>query len=686
MSAPTTAPAEVNPAAPRTFAEAQDILAASLPGYSRRTHQMALAAKVEEAIQSEMAALLQAGTGTGKSLALLIPFILSGKRSIVATSTKALQNQYSDKDLPFLAEHLGVPFTWAVLKGRSNYPCHEKAQEISNPSRQQKDVLARMEQLSTTDAIKNGEIIDREDFPALADEDWRAFSMSAGECPGARSCPFAVKCFAERAKAKAAAAQVVVTNTAYLMLDLQLKLATEGNVALLGDYDLLAVDEAHNLPDAATRALEDTVGEGTFRKLSRDMAGYLHDEGADDMIAVRIEHATEVLWSQLQLMYREFARKAPNPNDPMPLTVHTIISPSENGGLREYFQELYHAIKDAREQVKATTSETERGRTRRYRLMNRSQNWLDRLLAYTTDPAEMTLRWLEQDTKLFRGERQTKLFLRSAPISVAPFLRVAMWDKVPTLLSSATLAAGRDFSYLERTVGLEQGEALTYDAGSPFDYQRQVRMFVPDDKKPEPDKKTMVAWRGYAQATTLELVKRSGGGALLLFTSTTAMKEAHANLGGQFTRMGLTVLRQGEAPPGELIRRFKADGNAVLFGLRTFMEGVDIPTKALRLVILDKLPFAVPSDLLYQARCDAINQQYRDRWASFTKLTIPSMILVLTQAFGRLIRHIDDQGVVAILDSRLHTRRYGGTILSKLPPAPKITSIEEAGAFLETIQ
>jgi len=678
---------------PTTFAEAQDVLAAALPGYTRRPAQMDLAAVVEQAMDDEEPALLQAGTGTGKSMALLIPLILKGLRGIVATSTKTLQSQYAKNDLPLLAQHLGVNFKWAILKGRSNYPCHAKAEEITRPDASQQGVIDRMTELSTIEAIRDHEIIDREDFPALSNDAWRDFSMSASECPGAKACPFATQCFAERAKARAGEAQVVVTNTAYLMQDLILSQATDGNVSLLGEFHRLIIDEAHNLPEAATGALEDTMGEGTFRKLARDMGGYLQSEEGDVAAAGKIEQAADELWAQLASQHQAFIARAPKDKqkDPMPLPVTTIIGED----LGPVFIGLYQAIKDAREAVKDTTSWDEHIKIVRQRLMRRSANQLARLEAYTTDEPEKTVRWLDAEAKTFRGRTETRLILRSAPVSVAPFLRTALWNRVPAILSSATLTTGTktvggakvpDFDYLADTLGLARDEAVTFDAGSPFDFQSQVKLFVPGKDAPEPSGKTAAAWRTYAQGATNFLVTRSGGGALLLYTSRSALNDAYTALAPQFRRAGLLVLRQDDAPPSELVRQFRTDGNAVLFGLKSFFEGVDIPTRALRLVVLDKLPFAVPSDLLYQARCEAIERRYNDKWASFTRLTIPSMILVLTQAFGRLIRHIDDAGVVAILDNRLHTKRYGAGILKALPPAPQTSDIEVAAQFLEGVR
>jgi ATP-dependent DNA helicase DinG len=676
--------------APTTFAEAQDVLAARLPGYTRRAHQMALAEAIEQAIAGRKPGLFQAGTGTGKSLALLIPAILSGIRTVVATSTKALQTQYAKSDLPFLEEHLGVPFTYAILKGRSNYPCHARAEEIKAPTARQQGVLDQMEELSTREAVLAGKIIDREDFPALAEDEWKAFSMSAAECPGAKSCPFSAKCFAERAKAKAAEADVVVTNTAYLMMDRQLQLASGGNVALLGEIGQLIVDEAHNLPEAARSALEDTMTEGTFAKMGRDMAGYLNAQGGNESVAEKIGPATDELWAEVTRRYADFTRQNGGKADPMPLTLSMIIEE-----MAALFIGLYQAIDEAREEIKATPAFEDHEKIVRERILRRSAALLDRLRAYTTDDPDQTIRWVEQETDEFRGQKRTRTFLRSAPVSVAGFLRAAIWDEVPAILSSATLTSGTklvqgarvpDFDYLAETMGLRAGEALTFDAGSPFNYQRQVKLFVPAKGIPEPAGKETAAWRSYAQSATMELVTQSGGGALLLYTSRSALNEAYQNLSGQLRRAGLTVLKQGDAPTSELVRAFKEDGNAVLFGLKSFFEGVDIPTKALRLVVLDKLPFAVPTDLVYQARCKAIENQYANRWASFDRLTIPSMILVLTQAFGRLIRHRDDLGVVAILDPRLHSKRYGKTILEALPPAARTSDITDAGKFLKSIR
>lgn len=679
MSTPTTAHIA-------TFADAQEVLAAALPGYTKRPHQMALAEVVEQSIQDGKCAALQAGTGTGKSLALLIPMILSGRRGVVATSTKALQSQYAKHDLPFLQEHLGVPFTWAVLKGRSNYPCHAKAEDITSPARGQREVLDRMTACSTPEAVKDGSIIDREDFPALTDDEWRAFSMSAAECPGAKSCPFADKCFAERAKNRAAEATVVVTNTAYLLQDIKLRQATDNNVALLGEIDLLAIDEAHNLVDAATGALEDTLGQGGYAKLGRDLAAFLEAQDGDVSAADQIEPAAAELWRVLGLAYDAFLARSKGKPDPMPLPQGVIIADE----LGAAFINLYNAIKTAREAVKNVTVFEDHDRITRSRILRRSLGQLSRIEQYTTDSDDVTVRWLEQETSTWRGEQRTRLYLRSAPIRVAPFLRAALWSMIPTILSSATLttasakSGGADFSYMLEQLGLDGFDPLTFDAGSPFDYQKQTRTFIAPRSAPEPAGRTVTEWRAYAQATSLELVRASKGGAFLLYTSRSAMNEAHRALAPMFQRMGLLVLKQGDYPTSEMVRLFKENGNAVLFGLKSFFEGVDIAGRALRLVILDKLPFGVPTDLLLQARCDWLDRKH-GKWGGFSHQTIPAMTLTLIQAHGRLVRHLSDQGMFAILDNRLWTKRYGNQIRAALPQAPETDSINNAVKYLASL-
>lgn len=676
-------------AAPLTFAEAQEVLAANLPGYARRTHQMALAAMMEEVLAGGGHGIAQAGTGTGKSLAALITHILNSARlkeaglphrTVVATATKALQGQYALKDLPFLAANLGVDFAWAILKGRSNYPCHLKIEELENPTPAQQQVIARVKEISTPDAVKALEVIDRESFPGITAQDWAPFSMSADECPGKKDCPFGDVCITERAKAKAASADVVVTNTSYLLQDLILRRKSDGNVQLLGEIGRVVVDEAHTLAEVARGALEDTIGQGSITRLARDMGAYLQRENLKHELAVQVERVAASMWEHLEVIYRTWMReKNYGSTDPMELTEHALMY-----DLGSYFIDLIEALSQAREEVKSKRSSDDRQRLAKTRMLRRSDNMLDRLHAYAGSPADQVVRWAELEVKTFRGQRHERVLLCSSPVDVGPFLRDLLWDAVPTTLMSATLAVGGSFDFTESNVGLRAGEAMTYSAGSPFSYEKQAVLFTPDKTRPEPLQKTIVAWKAYAQGVTRHLVNASGGGALLLFTSRTAMNEAYRALAGDFRDKGLTVLKQDDSTPGELVRVMKEDGHAVLFALKTFFEGVDIPGKALRLVVLDKLPFVPPTDLVHKAREEAVNRKRGSRRAGFDYLSIPEMTLALTQAFGRLIRSVEDRGVVAILDSRLNSKGYGRKIMEALPPARRTSDIQVATEFLAT--
>lgn len=662
--------------APATFLEAQDVLAAQLPGYTRREHQEALAAAIEEVIASGDGRLLaQAGTGIGKSLAALIPLILSGKRGIVATSTKALQGQYATKDIPFLLGALGG-FTAAVLKGRSNYACLAKINDLDTPSPQQSRLLEDLDEADRAGTDHDG---DRENLPTVTNMEWGQLSMSAAECPGKDDCPFADKCYAERAKERAAEADVVITNTAYLAQDLILRQASEDQVRLLGDYGVLIIDEAHNLEAAITGALADRIGERALAKLARDINGYMMIED-EELAGNAVELASRDLWTALEGGFERHLVLTKGKVEPLRLTRSMIIR-----GFQDELLTLTRALATARTAVDATTPADDKGKLGRKRLLRRINDWSNRISYYAITDDDVIARWLEQETETVRGREETRLYMKMAPISIAPFMAEALWTRpLPVVLMSATLATGKSedaFRYVRENLGLD--EATEFDAGSPFDYPEQARLYVPAKSAPAPNGSTQQAWKSFAQEATQGLVEAAGGGALLLYTSRSAMEDAHRRLAPLFRKAGLTVLKQGEAPNTVLARWFKEDTDSVLFALRSFFEGFDASGRTLRLVVLDKLPFTPPTDVLHAARCDAVNRAHRHDMASFYHLTIPEMSLVLIQAFGRLIRHRDDKGVVAILDSRLMGKRYGATILRSLPPAPQTTDIHEAMAFLK---
>jgi ATP-dependent DNA helicase DinG len=655
----------VTTTAPRTFTDIEEIFAQRLPGYTPRPAQRDTAARIGQAISDEGLALIEAGTGTGKSFAGLIPAVLSGKRTVVGVPVKALQDQYIG-DLRFLAQFLD--FTWAILKGRSNYFCRAQAEALQAPNAIQREVMRMV-------ADKATETGDRSEFPPVPNEDWSALSISAAECPGRKNCPFGKTCFAEQAKDRAADADIVVTNLAYLLTDLVLRSQTAGTVSLLGDFDQLIVDEAHELEDAVTKALEDSIGVGAFIRLARDTDNFLHDHGLKEN-GYRIQALATAMWDKVERIYANWmkANQVRKPESmPLPLSVIMDSLGDDLGG-------LVNAIAECRAQVLAFRAD-EDSKFAKYRMLRKLDNWRERLMAFATDEPDKTVRWVQQEEQLVQRRKEMRTYLRSAPVHAAPFLRANVWEKMPAVLMSATLAVGGDFGYISERLGLDTYEPATFITRSPFDYAAQAMVYVPSKDMPIPSGATSQAWRTYAQQATRELVTRARGGALLLFTSRVGMNDTYRVLADDFRAQGLTVLRQGDAESPELIRRFK-EGNAVLFGLRTFFQGIDVQGEACRLVVIDKLPFAVPTDVLVQARYEAYERRFGMR-KSFSGMSIPTMALVLIQGFGRLIRHVNDRGVVAILDPRLESKGYGRQIMSKLPPAPVTTDISKAAAFLQ---
>ena len=670
-----TATATPAAARPRTFAEAERILAASLPGYTARPHQQALAARIESAISGCEILLAEAGTGTGKSLAALIPAIESGRRVVIATATKALQEQYKNKDLPFLQKYLGTPFTWAVLKGRSNYPCQAKISDLKVPSRRQLPIIEIVDGMRET-----GGFTDRDALPTVSDMEWMDLSMSSSECPGKKDCPFGDNgCHSYRAKAAADKAQVVVTNLAYLAVDLKLREDTGGAVSLLGQFDVLVIDEAHNLDSAVTSALSDNIAMGTFQRLTGNASAWLASQGLDDDTAMAAGYAAHQLWDALNAEYDVWqARQRRERKDAEQMPVYERMRLTALAGpLQEVartLQALWRILRD-------TEPDTDAAERMQQRLVRRVASLTGRMQSFATDEDTVTVRWAETE----RGQ----LHLRAVPVSPAPFLNQMVWGQVPSVvLMSATLAAGRnragagDFSYVIRTLGLEEHDPVTFESGTPFNYPEQALLFVPDKGQPIPSGATRNAWQMFAQTATEYLVRRSGGGALLLFTSRTAMEDAYRRLAQGFEDDGLLVLKQGDEPTPVLVRRFKENGNAVLFALRTFFEGIDIPGDALRMVVIDKLPFPVPTDLQFKARCDAANTR-AGREVSFRELSMPMMTYPLVQAVGRLLRTVEDRGVLAILDPRLTSKGYGAQILDSLPPARRTTDPRVAAEFMQ---
>lgn len=658
----------------RTFAEAEARLAQTLPGYTERPQQQRLARAVETLLADPAdprTGLLQAGCGVGKSLGSVIPAVLARKthpetgrvtpqRVVVATATKALQEQYATKDLPFLEEHLGVDFTWALLKGRSNYVCAAKMAEVTPADLP--NIEAIREELA-----QEGHTGDFEHLANQVPADSKyLLSMSSAECPGKSDCPFAKECFAERAKEIAKDSQIVITNTAMLMTELKIREISQGKVEMLGEYDAVVIDEAHELPEIAASALADQFRRRGIENVIKSAENFIGEQRGDDVVKLvtGLLDSVGTVWDHLEDLAQ---------GEQVEIKMHELADHLEP------YVELVEGLRMLEDIVSATqirVGSPVQEAVRQRRVARRVIGMAERLTEFVT--SEGLVRWVESE-QIGRGRsRRTVVTLKYSPIEVGPFLNAMLFSRVPAVLVSATLSVGGSFEYISDTLGLD--DPMTLDVGTPFDYGQQALLFVPDRSQPDPSKRRS-EWLFYAQNTTRDLVRASGGGALLLYTSRKAMQDAYAMLRDTLEMAGYTCLMQGEHGTNkEIAARFSEDTHSVLFALKSFFTGVDFAGETCRLVVIDKLPFPVPCDILFAARAALVDRKYGS-WASFNRLSVPMMTLTLTQGFGRLIRSAADRGVVAILDPRLSSKGYGKKIVASLPPAPRTTDVDHVARF-----
>lgn len=642
---------------PTSFADVEKILAAKLPRYESRPQQTKGADHVAQVLAENGLGLMNAGTGVGKSLAVLIPAILSGLRVIIATATIALQEQYVNKDVPFLLEHLGVPFTWALLKGRSNYFCIAKA---LNADKTKVPVEALQAELDANEDHSG----DREHFTTVVTkEQFRQVASSSNECPGKADCPFSEQCYAEKAKKRARASQIVVTNTAMLATDLVVRRNTasdenpDGVANMLGDYDAVIIDEAHELEEITTNALSFEVKKAGIAHLLTEVDGFQRAQHQQTEHGVRVMDAAERFWDALPTGRR------------LPLAWFV-----QN---QEPALDLIEALGALAKAIRATqirNGDSKAGEMKRRMLAKRASNYVDRLTEVVLAEDTDFVRWADLETRKVRGQEIEVKTFNAAPIEVAPFLTDWLWSKASAILVSATLTVNGRFDFVAAKLGLVG--AKTLDVGTPFDYTKQALLFTPPANAPSP--KARGAWLTYSAAMTQEMVETAGGGALLLFTSSEAMKASYATVGAQLRKKGYTTYMQGEDIGNkELAQRFNDEEDSVMFGLKSFMTGVSFEGRTCRLVVIDKMPFATFGDPVVEARVEAFEAK---GGKAFFGLTIPNMTLTLLQAFGRAIRRTDDRAVVAILDSRLSTS-WGAQIMRGLPPAKRTHDLRDVKAF-----
>ena len=620
-------------------------LAERLPGFTYRAAQQRMAELVAEALTSGRHAVIEAGTGIGKTFAYLLPVLLLRRRAIISTGTHTLQDQLFSRDLPLLGAVVGRPMEVAVLKGRSNYLCWHRLDAALRDGTRDAATVAALGALDTWGKTSDsGDLTELEDL--AEDHALRAqVTSTVDNCLG-RECAFFDRCFVVEARRRAQAADVVIVNHHLLLADLALK--DSGFGELLPGTDAVIVDEAHQLPDVAQQFFGWSVGTRELESLLRDVYAEARAAGA----LAEIDAAQSALGRAIVTLRAAAGRpEGRTPWIAAPAALRDAL-PEAAGALEELaaalepLAELTAALKNCRERSLAGAA--------RLREIN------------VADPSE-GLRWFDLATG--------SVTMHWTPLDIGAALaaRIEAQNGV-WVFASATLAVGADFSHFRRRIGL--APALETVLPSPFDYERNARIYLPQGL-PDPADEHYV---DTLLALIWPLVEAANGGAFLLFTSYRALQRAERWLEGRVAPG--RVLIQGRGSRSELLNQFRADGNAVLLGTGSFWQGVDVRGRALRLVVIDKLPFAVPSDPLVQARAEAIRRAGGD---AFHELQLPQAVLALKQGVGRLIRDFDDRGLIVLGDPRLRTRQYGGTFLASLPSMPVIDDFAAALEFAASL-
>lgn len=620
---------------------------AALPGGCGREGQRNMAVAVARAAATRRHLVVQAGTGTGKSLAYVVPAVTSGERTVVVTATRALQEQLLRRDLPFVAEHLGHPFRYASLKGRSNYLCLARHAELARePRRLLGDREARLLDM-VEEWVVETETGDRADLPrSVSDALWEQLSVDARECPGRAKCDLAEGCFSESARDRAAAADLVVVNSALYAQDLV------ASNAVLGPHGLVVIDEAHALEDACTAAFGVELGPGRFSRLAAAVRGFLTaDEQAG---APRDPSASLVEWAE-----RIEALLGDAGSERVDL---------DEEGWREPLVSVAEMLASLREVVAGVDAGGPEGALRRARVTQ--------LLDAARSDVLAVLAARRGDDAIWVEHRQRPV-LRVAPVDVGPVLAVELFARRTVVLTSATLAVGDDFDAFAWRVGLRPG--VRYDAldvGSPFDYRNQAILYCAAHL---PDPRTT----GFEEAMLDEveaLVRAAGGRTLGLCTSLRAADRMRQRLR---ERLGVRVLGPDDHPRAKLMDEFARDETSCLVGSMGLWQGLDVPGPSVSLVVIDRIPFARPDDPVAAARRERAVAQRRNAFATFD---LPRAAMLLAQGAGRLVRGADDRGVVAVMDPRLVRSRYGAVLLASLPPMFRSSSVARVRSALERLR
>jgi ATP-dependent DNA helicase DinG len=646
-------PPAIKPLTVRQFFGRKGLLSEWHSHFEYREGQLAMAEAAEAAIAEKKHLIVEAGTGTGKTLAYLVPAILSGKRVVISTGTKNLQEQLFFKDIPFLEKHLG-PLRACYMKGRGNYACRQKIYDA-----EKEPILDGLEEVADFRIIreweKTTETGDRAEIKTLPESStaWAKIDARGDLCSG-QKCPQFERCFITGMHQKAQESDIIIVNHHLFFADLAVKggpVGGEGGGGIIPDYGAVIFDEAHDIEDVAGQYFGTTVSTYQFEELARDVAAVAHRKNFGSQELDRI----------LLTLGERSAH------------FFTLFGAADGrSGFRAHeaflmqHEEAYRDILAALEIVALQLELLRAAPEEAIPLVNRAREIARRLQFWMESSDKAYVYWIE---KRGRGT-----FLQATPIDVSSLLDEKLFDVIDTaVLTSATLAVAGEFEFTKQRLGLRSARTLVVE--SHFDYRKQALLYVPQTL---PDPRSP-AFSAAAAREIVEILMHSRGRAFCLFTSHQQMRLIHDRVS---LEVPFQTLLQGTGPRSALLDEFRATPHAVLFATSSFWQGVDVPGEQLSCVIIDKLPFAVPSDPVVEARIAAIRSDGGDPFSGYQ---VPQAAIALKQGFGRLIRSRTDRGVLTLLDHRITKTRYGQIFFDSLPHYAFTTQREDVERFFEHV-
>jgi ATP-dependent DNA helicase DinG len=636
------------------------LLSRTHPAYEFRRGQLQMAQSVEQALEEKRHLIVEAGTGTGKTLAYLVPVIRSGKRVVISTGTKNLQEQLFHKDIPFLEQALYPNgegrLSVCYMKGRNNYLCRKKLYDLTG-----QPVLSGLEEIQHHRAIADWETStetgDRAELSSLPESSalWHKIDARSDTCLG-QKCSVWDRCFITEMHRKAMESDIIIVNHHLFFADLAIKQASDHapDAGILPEAGAVIFDEAHELEDVAGNYFGVSVSNGRVEELCRDVEISMQ---RNRMMSASVSGAVKSLRDRSMFFFAL-----------LPLGDGRFAFENRREFLEENGEEfiaLQQALSRLGSELESLPSKPEEV----FNFLRRARELQVQLGFVMESEDRNTVFWIERR----RGGRdRSNVFLQATPIDVGPILKSCVFERLEcAVLTSATLAVGGNFEYMRRRLGLEHAREAILP--SHFDYENQALFYVPADL-PDPRTPQFAALAADRIQRLLEITR---GRAFVLFTSYLQMKEVYQRLLG---RLEFTMLLQGDAPKSALLEEFRLTPNAVLFATSSFWQGVDVQGEQLSCVIIDRLPFAVPSDPIVAARVKAIDS---DGGNAFFQYQVPAAVITLKQGFGRLIRSLHDRGLLTLLDNRILSKSYGRMFIESLPNYRKTTSIADVAQFFE---